>query len=237
VSERGLQLQGVTFEYRAGLPVLRDVNVRVGPGLTLVIGPNGGGKSTLLKVAAGVERPDTGIARIDGRDLWRDEVAARRTLAYVPEDPDVTPFASVLEVLQLVAYLRGESGASAAEALAAAGLQGLGGRSVRQLSKGQRKRVLLAAAWVGSPGTLLLDEPLDALDAALRPRIVEWVEGHRSAGAAVVLVTHELEPFSRQADRALVVRGGRVTPVPELPAEPADRLALLSRLAAGELTS
>ena len=155
--------------------MLDGVSLRLGPGLTLLVGPNGCGKSSLLKLLAGVERPDSGTVRLDGHDVWRNEVAARQGLAYVPEHPDLTPYASILEVLWLVCRLRREPLTRAEAALAEAGLAARANASVRQLSAGQRRRALLAAAWIGSTRIALLDEPLESLDLVLRERVLSWI--------------------------------------------------------------
>jgi ABC-type Mn2+/Zn2+ transport system ATPase subunit len=99
---------------------------------------------------------------------------------------------------------------------------------------GQRRRVLLAAAMVGAPRTLLLDEPLEAVDRAMREEVLMWMEGHRVAGAALMIVTHEIEPFITTASRVVSLRDGRCFCIDPLPAEGAARIALLERLARGE---
>jgi ABC-2 type transport system ATP-binding protein len=222
---------------RGGPPALACDALDVHPGLTLVVGPNGAGKSTLLRVVAGVERPELGEVRLLGHDAWRDEAAARRTLAYVPEHPELTPYATVDEVLRLVARLRARAPSDAAAALAAAGLDGLGDRTIRELSMGQRRRALLAAAWIGAPRLVVLDEPLEAMDRPTRAAIVRWAAERRAAGAAVLVATHEVAPFAELVDDVLVVAGGRVARAPALPGEPAQRLATLEALAAGEVAA
>ncbi|HEY0552630.1 MAG TPA: ABC transporter ATP-binding protein [Thermoanaerobaculia bacterium] len=232
-----IRLRGVSFSYREAEPVLAGVDLEIGPGLTLLLGPNGCGKSTLLKIAAGIERPDSGRIEIDGHDLWSDsrsEVAARRSLAYVPEQPDLTPYATLREILDLVCRLRGEPRKSGREALARVGLGDLSHRSVRELSMGQRRRAVLAAALVGTPRQALLDEPLEAMDRGAREDLLAWTDRLVAAGAAVVVVSHEIEPFVPRASRALAVRGGRCLDAGPLPDDPAARLALLDRLARGE---
>jgi ABC-type multidrug transport system ATPase subunit len=234
VSAAPVRLAGVRVAYqRGGPPALACDALEVEAGLTLVVGPNGAGKSTLLRVVAGVERPEGGRVRLFGHDAWRDEVAARGALAYVPEHPELAPYAAIGEVVRLVARLRGASDAAADAALARAGLSGLEGRTVRELSLGQRRRVLLAAAWVGHPRLVVLDEPLEAMDRATRAAIVAWVAERRTEGAAVLVATHELAPFAPLADGALVVAAGRVAGVGPLPADPAARLARLEALAGG----
>lgn len=235
MNSRGIKLHEVSFGYHRSTPVLHDLDLEIGPGLTLLLGPNGGGKSTLLKVAAGVEQPDDGRVQVNGHDLWRDEAEARRDLAYLPEEPDLTPYASVLEVLCLVCRLRGEADARAVEALSAAGLQGLGHRSVRQLSKGQRRRALVAAAWIGNPRTLLLDEPLDAMDQNMRQRLLTWLEEIRTDGGLALVVSHEVGPLAHLADGAIAVKNGRAYRFDTLPSETTERLEFLQALARGEI--
>jgi ABC-2 type transport system ATP-binding protein len=229
-----IHLQGVSFAYRDAEPVLTGVDLEIAPGLTLLLGPNGCGKSTLLKLAAGIERPDSGRIEIDGHDLWSDEVAARRGLAYVPEQPDLTPYATLREILDLVCRLRGEPRERGREALARVGLGMLSHRSVRELSMGQRRRAVLAAALVGTPRQALLDEPLEAMDRGAREDLLAWIDRLVATGAAVVVVSHEIEPFVPRASRALAMREGRCLDAGPLPDDPTARLALLDRLARGE---
>ena len=226
-----IRLDKVSFSYRDAEPVLTDVTVEIPSGLTLLLGRNGCGKSTLLKMAAGVERPDRGRVEVDGQDLWVQEEEARRTLAYVPEQPDLTPYATVREILGLVCRLRGEPVRAAEDAISLVGLDGLAHRSVRELSMGQRRRAVLAAARIGTPGHLLLDEPLEAMDRGAREDILAWLERRLAAGATVIVVSHDIEPFAARADRALTVRDGRCLGAGELPRDSRERMALLERLA------
>ncbi len=232
-----IRMRDVHYAYRPGEPVLRGVNLEIPSGLTLLLGPNGCGKSTLLKLTAGVERPDSGCAEIDGCDLWRDEVGARRNLAYVPEQPDLTPYATINDVLRLVCRLRGEPVDRGLAALENAGLKGLSNRSIRELSMGQRRRAVLAAAWIGSPRVVLLDEPLEAMDRSMREQVLAWISRLLGAGASVVIATHEIEPFMSQATRALTVREGLCTTIDPLPAEGTTRADLLEALSRGRQVS
>jgi len=229
-----IELDNVRFAYGDGPPALHVDRLVLDTGLTLVLGPNGSGKSTLMRILAAVERPDAGTVRIGGLDPWVDEVAARRGLAYVPEQPELTPYATIGEIVQLVARLRGETRAAARAALAAAGLEGLERRSVRELSQGQRRRAILAAAFVGTPDTVLLDEPLEAMDRAMRAKILEWIAAARDRGATVVIASHDLEDLAAIADVALGLVGGRTTGATSLPASREQRTIVLERLARGD---
>ncbi len=227
-----IALRGVLLRYAAAeRPALSCESLEIGAGLTLLLGPNGAGKSSLLKLAAGVERPQSGTVAIHGCDLWREEVAARATLAYVPEHPDLTPYATLREILMLVSALRGRPAADGEEALRTVGLDDIAHRSVRELSMGQRRRAILASAFVGDVQTVLLDEPLETMDLAMRDTLLGWVRRLVSGGATVVVATHELEPFAELAHRVVAVAGGTPTLIDPLPASAAERMALLEHCA------
>ncbi len=229
-----LRLENIAYRHDADSPVFSDGNLRLGAGLCLLVGPNGCGKSTLLRVAAGVERPDSGRILLNGFDIWREEVAARKQLSYIPEHPDLTPYASVEEVLHLVCRLRGECLVCATEVLARAGLADLVHRSVRELSKGQRRRAMQAAAWIGSPPILLLDEPLETMDRLMREEILQWIEVGLTQGAAIVVGTHRLEAYVKIAASAVTIRGGTILHYSELPDDHDERLILLEHLSRGD---
>jgi len=229
-----IRFRGIEFSYDGRTPALSIPSLDIGPGLTIVVGPNGAGKSTLLRIVAGVERPTTGAITIDDVDLWQSEAEARRHLAYVPEHPELTPYASIADVLQLVARLRDVPRSSAADALDRVGLLESAWSTVRELSMGQRRRALFATALIGEPRVIVLDEPLETMDHAMRDLIGEWVRARRSSGATILIATHDLQPFAAEVDTAIVVRQGsaRVAESAEL-GEVADRVAHLERLAAG----
>ena len=228
-----IRLRGVQFSYRSGEPVLDDLSLEIGPGLTLLIGPNGSGKSTLLKILAGIERPDLGTAEIEGFDLWKNEVEARRHLVYVSEQPDLTPYATLRDVITLVCRLRSEPKDAGDHALAHAGLTRVADRSIRELSMGQRRRAVLAAAWVGSPKVAILDEPLETMDRAIREDILVWVDHILASGAAVVIATHQIEPFAGKAARAIAFRDGSWRLVEPLSGDPLQRMSVLEPLSRG----
>ncbi len=228
-----IEIDGVSFGYLRGLDVLENFSLDLPSGLTLVLGPNGCGKSTLLKIAAGVEMPRTGRVRIFGHDLWREEVAARQNLAYLPEHPDLSPYATVREILQMVCGLRDQPIAAAQAALEWTGMMDLGSRTVRELSMGQRRRAVLAAARIGEPKCFLLDEPLDAMDRAFRSTIIEWLVEKRDLGATILVVSHEIDSFAEITDRAVSVRHGRSHLVNHLGETSALRKSTLDRLARG----
>jgi ABC-type multidrug transport system ATPase subunit len=228
-----IRLCDIRFSYGHGHDVLKGVGMEIGPGLTLLVGPNGCGKSTLLKIIAGIERPDSGSAHIEGVDLWKNEVAARRRLAYVSEQPDLTPYATIRDVIYLVCRLRSQAPEQGRVALQRAGLAGLENRSIRELSMGQRRRAVLAAAWVGTPRVVILDEPLESMDRAIREQIMDWLENLLAQGAAVMIATHQVEPFIEWACRAVTIRDGLCRVAEPLPTVRTERVTLLDAFSRG----
>ncbi len=190
-----IEARSVSFSYGREL-VLDQLDARLGDGLHLVLGPNGCGKSTLLRLLAGIEMPHTGTITVDDHDLWRDETAARARLAYVPEHPDLSPYATLGEVCRLVAQARGAAADEARVALDEVGMGRYRDHTVRELSLGQRRRALLATARIRTPQHLLLDEPLDALDRATRQSTLEWIDDVTGRGHCVAIISHDLEPFA-----------------------------------------
>jgi ABC-2 type transport system ATP-binding protein len=225
-----IRLRHVQFSYQPGEVILNDLSLEIGPGLALLIGPNGSGKSTLLKILAGIERPDVGTAEVEGFDLWTHEADARRHLVYVSEYPDLTPYATIRDVLSLVCRLRSQPLEAGTNALTRAGLARVADRSIREVSMGQRRRAVLATAWVGSPKVVILDEPLEAMDRTIREDILLWVDRVLETGATVVIATHQLEPFVEKATRAIAVRNNDWRLVEPLPGDPLQRVAFLESL-------
>jgi ABC-type multidrug transport system ATPase subunit len=228
-----ISLRNVRFGYGRSATALACEALDIPAGVSLLLGPNGAGKSTLLKLVAGVEQPASGTISIDGHDLWRDEVAARAALAYVPEHPDLTPYATVGEILGLVCRLRARPVDDGVRALEMVGLEGLSDRSVRELSMGQRRRAVLAAAFVGEPRTLLLDEPLESMDRAMRTWLTTWITDASERGATIIVATHDIEPFVGLAKRSVVVTHGTLELVEPLPADVSARTRLLDASARG----
>jgi ABC-2 type transport system ATP-binding protein len=228
-----ITFKDVDFSYGTGTSVFQEMNLEIRDGLTLLVGPNGSGKSTLLKLAAGVESPDTGTVAIGGKNLWEDEVAARRGLAYVPEQPDLTPYATLSEVMRLVCDLRGEPAEEGGRLLETTGLRRFAHRTIRQLSMGQRRRAVMAAAMIGRPGVILLDEPLGTMDLPMRASIMEWIGMRLEQNAQVLLVTHIVDPFIDLALRVVRLSPG-VLPVEQaLPRDQSEKLAILEAAASG----
>lgn len=230
-----IRFQQVSFSYEKEEKILHSIKLELHPGLTLLLGPNGCGKSTLLKLAAGVEIPDSGTISINGFDLWNEEVEARKELVYLPEHPDLSPYATINEILDLVCRLRGGSLDEGKKALEFFGLQHLASRTVRELSKGERRQAVFAACLIGTPSHILLDEPLEAMDRHIQKEILAWIKSHTQSDATVIVVSHSIEPFVELASQAVTIQGGQALRFKHLPDSDDKKLSFLEQLAEGRL--
>ena len=194
-----------------------DVDLEVGPGETVaLLGPNGAGKSTTLAVAAGLLRPDDGRVVLDGaeltgRDSWVPPHSRR--IALLAQDPLLFPHLSALENVAFgprsAGTPRRTARVQAREWLGRVGVADLADRRPGQLSGGQAQRVAVARALAADPRLLLLDEPMAALDVAVRPALRQVLRGVL-ADRSVLLVTHDVLDALLLADRVVVVEAGRV---------------------------
>lgn len=198
---------GVTKTYGT-VTALDHLDFRVGVGESVaILGPNGAGKSTAVDIMLGLRHPDSGTVRVLGGSPAQAVAAGR--VAGMPQIGGLPTHARVGEVVDLVRRLY-SSGRDLAALLATTALTDLAGRRVERLSGGQAQRVRLALALAGSPDLLFLDEPTVALDVAARRRFWSVVRRVAEAGTSVVFATHYLDEADANADRIVVLSGGRV---------------------------
>ena len=193
-------------------PALAGVDLRVDPGeIVHLHGPNGAGKTTILRTCAGLLPIRDGEATVLGYDLKRDRVAVRRHVGYLGHDTFLYDDLTVDDNLRFWARA---GGAGKADVDAASEQLALSGRvaslSVSQLSAGQRRRVALAVVVARRAKVWLLDEPHAGVDAEGRDFIDELLVDAASAGATIVIASHELERAGAVATRVLTVAGGQV---------------------------
>lgn len=213
-------VEGVCFSYPgAESPALRGLSFAVGRGEYVgVVGPNGGGKSTLVRLLNGLLRPGSGRLLVAGRDPSAEPYEVRRRVGVLFQNPDnglVAPFVEddVAFGLENLGVPREEMRSRVREALRAVGLEGYERREVHTLSGGEKQRVALAGVLAVEPEILALDEPTAMLDAPGRREVLERLQ--RLRGSKTVLhVTHHLDELAT-ADRVLVLNGGRL--VADLP--------------------
>ncbi|MCU1494838.1 MAG: sulfate transporter, ATPase subunit [Acidimicrobiaceae bacterium] len=197
---------------------VEDVSFEVPAGsLMALLGPSGGGKSTVLRMIAGLEVPDAGTVRIDGEDVTRLPARSRGIgfcFQHYAPFRHMTAWENVAFGLKIRHRPKAEIAARVAELLELVRLSGFADRYPSQLSGGQRQRMALARALAVEPRVLLLDEPFGALDAQVRKELRTWLrELHEKVAVTTVLVTHDQEEAMEVADQIAVIREGRLEQV------------------------
>jgi sulfate/thiosulfate transport system ATP-binding protein len=197
---------------------LRDVSVDIPSGsLTALLGPSGGGKSTLLRIIAGLEQPDSGTVQISGSDATRLP-PQHRNVGFVFQHyaafKHMTVYGNVAFGLQIRKRPKEEIRRRVTELLELVHLEQFAHRYPAQLSGGQRQRMALARALAVEPQVLLLDEPFGALDAQVRKELRAWLRRlHDEVHVTTVFVTHDQEEAMEVADSIVVMAGGEVAQV------------------------
>jgi zinc transport system ATP-binding protein len=209
-------LQGVSFGYRPGQRVLEHVDLELGEGeFVAVAGPNGGGKTTLIRILLGLERPTEGTALLYGEPAHR--FSGKRALGYLAQRSEVggdAP-ATVREVVsagrlapgRLVGRLRREDRELVAKAIGRVGLEVVADAPLRTLSGGMQQRAFIAKALAGQPSLLVLDEPTTGVDAESQESLADLLSDlHDELGVTIVYVSHEFGAVEHHVERLVLVR-------------------------------
>ena len=212
-----LELDDVSFAYRHGQPVLESVSLVVEEGeFVAVAGPNGGGKTTLVRLALGLERATAGSVRLFGEPAHR--FSRRSTLGYLAQRSQLGTEApaTVREVVSagrlavggLLGPLRRRDRAIVDDAVAEVGLAGLAETPLSRLSGGQQQRAFIAKALAGEPGLLVLDEPTAGVDAESQEAFAGLLARlHRDRHVTTLYVSHEFGAVEHIVERLVLVRG------------------------------
>ena len=212
---------------RRRTPVLNGVDLTARSGaVTVLLGPNGAGKSTTLAICHGTDRPDGGTVRVFGRDPWQAGAELRARIGVMWQDGGLPPSLTGRRFVEHVGRLHRHP-LDAKDLFERLDLTGCADRGIRRLSGGQRQRVGLAAALIGRPDLLFLDEPTAGLDPQTRPLVLDVVREQTERGAAVVLTTHLLDDAERLADDVAILAEGRIVR--------RGTLAELTRIGAGDV--
>lgn len=213
----GITLDGVTFAYAGGPPVLRGVSLALPAGtFAVLVGPNGGGKSTLARHLIGLLRPQQGSVSIGGENIAGLPVGRiARKVGFAFQNPELQIFSpTVYEEVAFGSRNMGLAGEALAEqvrrALARFDLNDMAQQPPAALSFSHRRRVALASIAAMDTPVVVLDEPTVGLDAPGRAQVLGWLAERHRAGCTVLLVTHDMEAAFAHAQRLLVMLDGQL---------------------------
>jgi ABC-2 type transport system ATP-binding protein len=204
-----IRTEGLTKRY-GGTTALDSLDLAVAPGEVYgYLGPNGAGKTTTIRLLLGLHRPSAGRAELFGIDAWGDPVAAHRRVAYVAGEPLLWPGLTGAETLAYLARLRGATDEAYRDVLVDR-FRLETAKKVRALSKGNRQKVQLVAAFASRADLLILDEPTSGLDPLMEMAFRETVKEARRRGQTVFLSSHILSEVEVLCDRVGILRAGRL---------------------------
>ncbi len=208
-----IEIERLTKRFGA-FTAVDDVSFSVDRGEVVgFLGPNGAGKSTTMKMLSGFVTPTAGTARICGKDVVDEPVAAKRSLGYLPEGAPTYPEMTVTAFLHFVARIRGYRGIEAGErvedAMELTQLEGVQLQPIETLSKGFKRRVGLAQSLLHDPPVLVLDEPTDGLDPNQKHEVRELIR-RMAPQKAILISTHILEEVEAVCTRAIIIARGKV---------------------------
>ncbi|HZK24787.1 MAG TPA: ABC transporter ATP-binding protein [Oscillospiraceae bacterium] len=215
-----ISLQDVSFHYKRGKWVFQELNLEIRRNLiTFIVGPNGGGKTTLGKLMAGILKPQTGMVLIDNlntKEVPLAELGAK--VGYLFQEPERQIFANtVREEIGFVLDLRevppAESKAKVDQALAQFQLTHLAALSPLKLSRGEKQRLVIAAIMVNQPQFFILDEPTTGLDQERKAILSGVIEGLQQQGIGMAIISHDQSFVQRHAQQLITVAKGEIVDV------------------------
>jgi ABC-2 type transport system ATP-binding protein len=207
--EQPIRTEGLSKRYGETL-ALDALELSVGAGEVYgYLGPNGSGKTTTIRLLLGLHRPSGGRAELFGLDAWRDPVSAHRRVAYVAGEPFLWPALTSTETFAFLACLRGGTDESYQDLLIER-FQLDASKKVRALSKGNRQKVQLVAAFASRAELLIFDEPTSGLDPLMEVAFRETVQEAKERGQTIFLSSHILSEVEALCDRVGILRSGRL---------------------------
>jgi ABC-2 type transport system ATP-binding protein len=206
-----IEIEGLTKTYGPFVAV-RDLSFRVESGEVLgLVGPNGAGKTTTLRCVVGIIPPARGDIRICGHSLAREPLAAKRNLAFMPDEPRLFDYLTVREHLQFTARIYGvlHSPANVDSLLEELELKEKSSSLPAELSRGMKQKLVIACGLLHSPKVLLFDEPLTGLDPIGIRRMKSTIRKRAGEGAAIIISSHLLHLVEELCGRVLILNQGR----------------------------
>ncbi len=204
-----------TYNKKRGVAIkaLVDFNINIPKGSIYgLLGPNGAGKSTFINILGSLVIKDSGKVRICGIDIDEDAKESRKKIGIVPQELNIDPFFTPIELLELQAGLYGvrKKDRKSEEILSKVGLLEQKNAYARTLSGGMRRRLLVAKALVHNPEIIILDEPTAGVDVELRKNLWDYIKDLNNKGATICLTTHYLEEAENLCDHITIINKGKI---------------------------
>jgi ABC-2 type transport system ATP-binding protein len=219
--------EGLTKVYRR-VTALEGLSLQVDRGEVYgLLGPNGSGKTTTIRLLLGLLRPTAGRATVAGFDSWRSSLEVRRLVSYLPGELRMYGSLTGLGTLRLLCDLREGAGLDRAVAIAERVMKLNLKRKIRTYSTGMKQKLALAQVFSDPVDTLILDEPTSALDPSARSIVIGLVQEARSGGQTVIFSGHVLAEVEQVADRVAIMRKGRLMHVEDMHVRRSVRMLLI----------
>lgn len=210
-----IEARSLTMIYGNGHQATDEVTFTVKPGeIVGFAGPNGAGKTTVIKMLTGILQPTSGTAVINGFDISKDPIQAKKSFAYIADNPDILIQLSGLEYLNFIADMyeipedvRKEKIGTLSERF---GMADVLTTQMREYSHGMRQKLMVISALIHNPPAWILDEPMTGLDPTAAYELKQMMREHANAGNAVLFSTHVLEVAEQLCDKILIINKGKI---------------------------
>ena len=210
-----IEARSLTMIYGNGHQATDEVSFTVKAGeIVGFAGPNGAGKTTVIKMLTGILKPTSGTAVINGFDINKDPISAKRSFAYIADNPDILIQLSGLEYLNFIADMyeipedvRKEKIGTLSERF---GMKDVLTTQMREYSHGMRQKLMVISALIHNPPAWILDDPMTGLDPTAAFELKQMMREHANAGNAVLFLTHVLEVAEQLCDRILIINKGKI---------------------------
>jgi ABC-2 type transport system ATP-binding protein len=210
-----IEINNVTKSYNGKTNAVDNISLQIENGQIFgFLGPNGAGKTTTIKMITGILSPDQGTVVVNGHDIVKDPIKAKRSFGFVPDDPNIFPRLKGIEYLKFMgdlyevpAVVRKER---IAKLTARFGLETAMGDKIQSYSHGMRQKLLVIGALLHDPDVWILDEPMTGLDPKSSFELKEMMREHAGNGKTVFFSTHVLEVAEKVCDKIAVIDKGKI---------------------------